>query len=116
MCMRCWQSWGVVVQKGENYLITESEDGEIQILLYDYLHLSEAYCQRKLDRNVICPEMLEPAHDLDYEIRLEYAKERTYLKTTCVLNENYGNPYGFCKNYKRHHEISSLDYSLVLIE
>ena len=57
--------------------------------------------------------MLEPAHDLDYEIRLEYAKERTYLKTTCVLNENYGNPYGFCKNYKKASRISSSDISYI---
>lgn len=101
------------VQKGENYLITESEDGEIQILLYDYLHLSEAYCQRKMDRNVICPEMLEPEHDLTYEIRLEHAAARTYLKTTSVLNENYGNPYAFCRNYKKASRISSSDISYI---
>lgn len=41
--------------------------------------------------------MLEPEHDLTYEICLEHAKERTYLKATSVLNENNGNPYGFCK-------------------
>lgn len=39
--------------------------------------------------------MLEPEHDLTYEICLEHAKERTYLKATSVLNENNGNPYGF---------------------
>ena len=97
------------IKKGENYLITKSEDGEIQILLYNYLHLSEAYCQRKLDQNEISPEMLEPEHDLTYEICLEHAKERTYLKATSVLNENNGNPYGFCKNYRRAARISSAD-------
>ena len=97
------------IKKGENYLITKSEDGEIQILLYNYLHLSEAYCQRKLDQNEISPGMLEPEHDLTYEICLEHAKERTYLKATSVLNENNGNPYGFCKNYRRAARISSAD-------
>ena len=98
-----------LIKKGENYLITKSEDGQIQILLYNYLHLSEAYCQRKLDQNEISPGMLEPEHDLTYEICLEHAKERTYLKATSVLNENNGNPYGFCKNYRRAARISSAD-------
>lgn len=101
------------IKKGENYLITKSEDGEIQILLYNYLHLSEAYCQRKLDQNEISPGMLEPEHDLTYEIRLEHAKERTYLKGTSVLNENNGNPYGFCKNYRRAARISSADIAYI---
>ena len=97
------------IKKGENYLITKSEDGGIQILLYNYLHLSEAYCQRKLDQNEISPGMLEPEHDLTYEICLEHAKERTYLKATSVLNENNGNPYGFCKNYRSAARISFAD-------
>ncbi len=80
MCMRCWQKWVPILSKKGKYLITKSEDGEIQILLYNYLHLSEAYCQRKLDQNEISPGMLEPEHDLTYEIwdmqKAAYRKQR----------------------------------------
>lgn len=86
-----------LVFKSEGCLITRS-DRQIQILLYNYQHYSEEYAQR------ICPSnqgnaAFKNMHDLEFQIPLSGLKHRYYEQVTLILNEDFGNAFGFCQKY-----------------
>jgi len=89
-----------LIRKGDNFLITRKEH-QIQILLYNYHHLSEAYCTRKLDYAKWQTEFWEEFHELEYEIRMKQFGQEGIRKETIILREDQGNACMFCERYLR---------------
>ena len=89
-----------LIRRGENFLITRTKD-QIQILLYNYQHLSKAFCDREIPKDQYIPAIFEDHFGQEYEIYLENMKSRTYMKETVILNKDHGSALDFCENYYR---------------
>ena len=104
------ESGNSVVTKGDGYLITKSER-EIQILLYNYQHFSNAF----LNRTVKIIDSLYDAFDelvcLEFELPLCHLDKKAYLQETTIMNNRFGNVYQF---YKENWEIRSLNKEDIL--
>lgn len=83
--------------KTDGCLITRSEK-QIQVLLYNYHHFSEKYAQKKC-RTENRKELFDEMYDLEFQIPLSGLSHGYYEQVTMVLNENYGNAYGFWQKY-----------------
>ena len=106
------QMGDLLVTKGENYLITRSEH-QIQLLLCNYQPLSKAYCERKITDEVISEALFEELFGQEYELQIQHLAGNMYLKETCIINEDFGNAFDFCRKYRKAESQMQYDVSYI---